>query len=81
MESSEQSHLIVNLRNFTHMDSAFLGVLISYLKTLKENDGSILLCEANNETMDVLKIVGMDKLLWNYSTEAEAVSKMKRSGR
>jgi len=67
----ECTAVALNLSLVTYMDSGALNVLIYCYNTLKKNNGKFALIEPNEYVNDVLKVVGLNKLVTIYSTEGE----------
>jgi len=53
---------ILNLENIKFIDSTGIGVLISALKTARQNNGSFILSNVNKEVMDLLTLMKLDKV-------------------
>ena len=60
----EQNHytLVLNLENIRFIDSTGIGVLISALKTARQNDGMFMLSNVNKEVMGLLSLMKLDKV-------------------
>ncbi|WP_088654971.1 STAS domain-containing protein [Geofilum rhodophaeum] len=54
--------LTLNLENIKYIDSTGIGVLISALKTARENNGSFCLAGLNKEVMGLLTLMKLDKV-------------------
>ncbi|MDG5800103.1 STAS domain-containing protein [Marinilabiliaceae bacterium ANBcel2] len=54
--------LTLNLKNIRFIDSTGIGVLISALKTARENNGSFKLQNVNDDVMSLLKLMKLDKV-------------------
>jgi anti-anti-sigma factor len=63
--------IALNLEKVTYLDSGALNVLIYCHNTLSKKDGVLVLIEPNEYVMDVLEVVGLDKLVSIYQTEEE----------
>jgi anti-sigma B factor antagonist len=70
-------HILINLTNVEYLDSTALGVLIGGLKRLRERDGSLDLICPNPRIKRVFEITGLDKIFDMYTTEEEALDKMR----
>lgn len=70
-------HVIVNLTNVEYLDSTALGVLIGGLKRLRERSGTLDLVCPNPRIRRIFEITGLDKIFDIYSTEEEAMNKVK----
>lgn len=54
--------LVLNLENIRFIDSTGIGVLISALKTARQNNGSFLLQNVNKDVMGLLTLMKLDKV-------------------
>ncbi len=57
-----QYNLVLNLENIRFIDSTGIGVLISALKTARQNNGSFILSNVNKEVMSLLSLMKLDKV-------------------
>ena len=57
-----QFNLVLNLENIRFIDSTGIGVLISALKTARQNNGSFVLSNVNKEVMGLLSLMKLDKV-------------------
>jgi anti-anti-sigma factor len=71
-------HLAMNLAQVTYMDSGALNVLITSHNHLHSVGGKLILIEPNEYVMDVLNIVGFDKLITIFSSEKEFLKNVKK---
>jgi anti-anti-sigma factor len=70
IEKNEQK-IALNLAKVTYLDSGALNVLIYSHNVLSKKDGVLVLIEPNEYVMDVLEVVGLNKLVTIYQTEEE----------
>ena len=54
--------LILNLKNILFIDSTGIGVLISALKTSRQNNGSFILKSVNKDVMSLLTLMKLDQV-------------------
>jgi anti-sigma B factor antagonist len=54
--------LILNLKNILFIDSTGIGVLISALKTSRQNNGIFILKAVNKDVMSLLTLMKLDKV-------------------
>lgn len=54
--------LILNLKNILFIDSTGIGVLISALKTSRQNNGTFILKAVNKDVMSLLTLMKLDKV-------------------
>ena len=55
--------LILDLEGVNFMDSSGLGLILGRYKKIKELDGNMYLCGADQRTMKILKMAGVDKII------------------
>ncbi len=53
---------VLDLQNIKFIDSTGIGVLISALKTARQNNGNFFLINVNKEVMDLLSLMKLDKV-------------------
>ncbi|WP_016776887.1 STAS domain-containing protein [Anaerophaga thermohalophila] len=59
-------NFILNLQKIKFIDSTGIGVLISALKTARQNNGNFYLSNVNKEVMDLLSLMKLDKVFDFY---------------
>jgi len=57
---------VLDLQNIKFIDSTGIGVLISALKTARQNNGNFFLLNVNKEVMDLLSLMKLDKVFDFY---------------
>ncbi len=60
--NESDSDFVLNLENIKFIDSTGIGVLISALKTARQNNGNFLLANVSKEVMDLLTLMKLDKV-------------------
>jgi anti-anti-sigma factor len=71
-------HVAMNLATVNYLDSGALNVLI-YCQTILDKKGSkLIIIQPNEYVSDVLKVVGIDKLITIYNTEVEFENEVKK---
>lgn len=55
--------LILDLEGVDFMDSSGLGLVLGRYKKIKELDGNMYICGADQRTMKILKMAGVDKII------------------
>ena len=53
---------VLDMNNIKFVDSTGIGILISALKTARQNDGIFLLTHVNKEVMDLLSLMKLDQV-------------------
>jgi anti-sigma B factor antagonist len=75
------SSVVVDFTNTTFIDSTTLGVLVSGVKRLRENEGQLsLVCNDRNITK-IFEITGLDRVFTIYPTRSEAVAELESPSR
>lgn len=69
-----RSHIIVDLREVTFIDSTGLGVLVGGLKKMREHQGKFSLVSTQPRITRILQISGLMKFFPIYSTPEEAAA-------
>ena len=59
---SEGVLLTLNLKNIKFIDSTGIGVLISALKTAKQNNSGFRLCAIQDDVLSLLKLMKLDQI-------------------
>lgn len=68
---------LLNLSQVDFVDSSGLGAMISILKSLKLNNGDIVLCEVNPAILNLFKLTRMNNIFKICSTEKEGLEALK----
>ncbi len=61
------TEFILNLQNIKFIDSTGIGVLISALKTSRQNNGRFMLTNVQNDVMSLLKLMKLDQVFDFYT--------------
>ena len=65
--SKKNVNFVLNMENIKFIDSTGIGVLISALKTARQNNGVFLLSSVNNDVMSLLSLMKLDKVFDFYN--------------
>jgi anti-sigma B factor antagonist len=68
--SDSGSNVMLNLSNIKFIDSTGIGVLISALKTARQNDKVFSLCAIQNDVLGLLKLMKLDNVFDIYADES-----------
>lgn len=68
-----KSQILIDLSKLEYISSAGLGVFISRLDELKENDIKMVLFGLSESVMSVFRILGLEKLLTIVGTRDQAI--------
>ena len=77
---SENTSLIINMRDCEYISSAGLRVLMIIAKTLKSKGGRGVLVEMNEEVGDVMEMTGFGNIFKSFKTIDEAFELLQRGG-
>lgn len=61
-------YLLVDLQEITFMDSSGLGALVSALKSIRNSNGEMVICSANDQVQMLFELTSMTKIFKIYST-------------
>ena len=71
---SGKHHFVFNLERTTYLDSAGISIFIHCLCDVQENNGSVYIIAQDNQVRRVLEMVGINRLIKTYESEAEFTS-------
>ena len=60
--SKQNAKVVLDLSNINFIDSTGIGVLISALKTSRQNSGDFSLCNLKSDVLGLLKLMKLDKV-------------------
>ena len=60
--------LVVDLQEISFMDSSGLGALVSALKSIRNSNGEMVICGANDQVQMLLELTSMTKIFKIYPT-------------
>ncbi len=66
-------HLIVNLSDVTHIDSAGVGTLVEIFRRIKQNNNRMSLVGLSGRVLSVFEISKLDQFFSIYETEQQAL--------
>lgn len=61
-------YLLVDLQEITFMDSSGLGALVSALKSIRNSNGEMIICGANDQVQMLFELTSMTKIFKIYPT-------------
>ncbi|MBD3317355.1 MAG: STAS domain-containing protein [Chitinivibrionales bacterium] len=70
-------NFVFNLERTTYLDSSGISIFIHCLCDVQENNGSIYIIAEENDVREVLRLVGIDRLIKVYGTEKEFLEAQK----
>jgi anti-sigma B factor antagonist len=68
---------VFNLERTTYLDSSGISIFIHCLCDVQENNGSIYIIAEENQVRDVLRMVGIDRLIKVYGSEKDFLDAQK----
>jgi anti-sigma B factor antagonist len=68
--------LVFNLSNLEYISSAGLGVFMSFVQDLRENEGDIMFTELNERVKNVMHLLGFNHIFKIFETESDAVNQL-----
>jgi anti-anti-sigma factor len=68
MLSSPPEYLIVDLQQINFMDSSGLGALVSALKSIRNSNGDMVICGANEQVQMLFELTSMTKIFKIFAT-------------
>lgn len=71
-----QRHLIVNMERVTYMDSSGFGMLLSAMKRVRPEGGSINLVQCNKAIARMLTITRLNTIFFLHSSVEEAIDRI-----
>jgi anti-anti-sigma factor len=80
VDAADPPVLLLDLRHTTFIGSSFLGVLVRAWKRLRDRQGRMALCHANQMCSEVLHASKLDTIWEVYPTREAALEKMKEPG-
>ena len=79
--SQQRTHVVLNLKNVTYIDSAGLGQLVASYGSIMKADGALKLLNLGSRHHDLLSITRLVTLFETFDSEAEAVRSFETSAR
>src|SRR5262245_21781621 len=73
-------HVVLNLQNLRHFQSAMLAVLINFQKRVRESGGDVKVCCIDPDVYKVFLLTKMDQIFDIRKTEQEAVAACRSKG-
>jgi anti-anti-sigma factor len=64
-------YLVLDLHGVTFMDSSGLGALVSALKSIRNSNGDMVICGANDQVQMLFELTSMNKIFKIYSNVDE----------
>ena len=77
---SDHRHILLNLENVSHVDSAALGELGASLKRTRERKGELKLLSPSRKVVEILRLVRFDHLFEIHDDESKAIASFSTGG-
>ncbi|MBN1808995.1 MAG: STAS domain-containing protein [Planctomycetes bacterium] len=75
------TRMVLNLDGVEYLSSAVLGKLISLLKVIKKEKGSLRICNVHPNVKEIFEVTQLDKVLGVEKNVSEAVNAIKQGKR
>lgn len=75
----DPKRLLFDFSKTDYISSAGMRLLISLLRTIRENGGTLALSSLCRQVMYIFEISGFDKIFTIYETREKALKKMKKN--
>jgi len=72
-ERPNVKHLVVNLSGVTFVDSSGLSALVRGMKHCRQNDGDLVICNAQQAVSIIFELTRLDKAFTMYDDEESAL--------
>ena len=72
-ERSEVTRILLSFRNVRSMGSAMIGKLVQLNKLCRLNEVQLRLCDMNDDLLEALRVMRLDRMLAIHPTEAAAL--------
>lgn len=69
-----KNKIVIDLEKVKFMNSSGLGILIGGLRTVRENDGDIKLCNADKKISSLLMVSQLNRVFDHYLSLEEAIA-------
>jgi stage II sporulation protein AA (anti-sigma F factor antagonist) len=71
-QNAQNLLLLLDLSELTYMNSKSIGYLTDWYTKVSEHGGKLAICQAQDNVLDVLSVVGITNLIQHYTTLDEA---------
>lgn len=75
--SNSKYKVVLNLNNLDYISSAGLGVFMSFLEEIRQNDGDLVFCNLKEKVFFVFELLGFPELFKVFNKEEEALNYFK----
>lgn len=81
LRGNRRSMIVLDCSSLDYINSAALGALIGFARTARENGGDLKLAGLTPKVMNIIDLLGFDKILHILGDVNEAIAKFNASGR
>ncbi len=74
IKSEPDSHILLNLKDIEYLSSSGIRIFVATMRTLKENEKELKLCELDSHAKQIFEIVELMDMFDIYDTEEEALN-------
>ena len=74
--TAPQARVIVDCTRLTYLNSSSLGLFYKFFNTCRNHSGAFALCAVSDKIREIIKLLGLDKVLVLYGTREEALRRM-----
>ncbi len=74
VEKHQHVQLLLNMEKLTYISSAGIGALVSLLKKVCRQNGSMKMCRVTDEVREIFEVMHLTKIFTVVATEEEAVT-------
>ncbi len=69
-----KKEIVIDLEKVKFMNSSGLGILVGSLRTVRENDGDVKLCNADKKISSLLMVSQLNRVFDHYLSLDEAIA-------
>jgi stage II sporulation protein AA (anti-sigma F factor antagonist) len=77
LENPAIRNLVINFDKVNFIDSSGIGLIVSIFKTIQQKQGKLALTNLSQKNLEIFTITRLNKILDIFSTEQEALGKLK----
>ncbi len=78
IENSPKKNLIFDLMGVSLMDSSGIGLIVGRYKLVTSLGGRVLICNASESVLKMIKLSGIQKVIEIFKTQSEAEKSLSR---
>jgi len=76
--SRPNARVVVDCAGLTYLNSSSLGLFYKFFNVCRNQAGAFALCGVSSKILEIIKLLGLDKVLLIYGTREEAVDHVQR---